>query len=84
MSKRLVTVRLRPAEARLDSVRASLGLAEEDVDAGFGVVSLDPQRDLYAILVEERAAERLAGSGGVVGVHANPKIEAFGPPKKRG
>lgn len=77
----MFTLELADEEANLDSVRAKLGLERADVVESFGVVALDPARRLYAILLDEAAADRLEGTEGVAGPYANPKIEPFGPPK---
>jgi hypothetical protein len=82
MAKRMVSLRLDPADATVARVREKLKLREDELDAGFGVVSLDPRKQLYAILVDESISARLEGEEGVEGTFSNPRIETFGPPKK--
>jgi hypothetical protein len=81
MAKVMVTLRLDPEQASLAEVRRLLGLGEGEVDAGFGVVNIGPAEHLYAILVDEATAARVQGADPVQGVHANPRIEPFGPPE---
>jgi hypothetical protein len=83
MSKQMITLKLHPKEATLSQVRRRLGLTSEEVDTAFGVVNIDPKRNLYTILVEEEAARRVSGRPEVKGPFSNPKIETFGPPKKK-
>ena len=82
MAIRLVTLHLDPASANLRSVRAKFGLNATDADEDFGVVCVSPEKNLYAIMAEDTAADRIQGASGVKGVFANPKIETFGPPRK--
>jgi hypothetical protein len=77
----MVTLHLTAAEATLPQVLAKLGLSPHEVDPGFGLVSLDPDKRLYAILADERVAARIEGHASVQGTFSNPKIETFGPPK---
>jgi hypothetical protein len=82
MGKQTLTLKLDPKSATLAYVRRKLKLRADDVDDEFGVISIDPKRDLYAVLVEDRAADKAAKQSGVQGPFSNPKIEPFGPPKK--
>lgn len=82
MATRMLTVKLEPAEATPAKVAEKLHLSVADLDPAFGVVELDRDQQLYAILVDERIATGLENQDGVVGSYSNPRIEPFGPPKK--
>jgi hypothetical protein len=84
MPRVMVTLRLDPGQATLAEVRRLLGLADEEVDPGFGVINISPAEHLYTILVDEAAATRVAGAPQVEGVFGNPRIEPFGPPEGEG
>jgi hypothetical protein len=84
MPRVMVTLRLDPEQASLPEVRRLLGLAEDEVDPTFGVVNISPAERLYTILVDEAAAERVAGAPPVEGVFGNPRIEPYGPPEEQG
>jgi len=81
MPDRMVTLKLAPSQANLAAIRKRYGLGPHDGDAGFGVVCVSPQQQLYAILVSEETAQRIEGAPGVAGTFSNPKIETFGPPE---
>ena len=76
----LVTVRL-PRGATLESALRRLDLGEDDVDTGYGLVSLDPAAGLYALRVADSVAGRLDRASMAEGVYADPRIEPFGPPQ---
>jgi hypothetical protein len=80
MTKHMMTLRLDPAEANLAGVSRKLNLKGDEIDPNFGVVSINPAENLYAILVDEAASTKLQGSEGVKGPYSNPKIEPYGPP----
>ncbi len=72
----------------LQEVCEKYGLRLDEVDAEFGVIAIDPEADLYTILVDETASWRIGGQGGSdaegwQGPFSNPRIEPFGPPKGR-
>jgi len=83
MAKQMLTLKLPPKEATLSKVSKRLNLSSEEIDLEFGVVNIDPKHNLYAILVEEEAARRVSRAPKVKGPFSNPKIEPFGPPKKK-
>ncbi|MQS14699.1 hypothetical protein F7Q99_21140 [Streptomyces kaniharaensis] len=77
----LMTVAL-PRGATMQHALDKLGLSAEEIDQEYGLVSLDPSRGLYVLLVAESAAARIRDhgqSGEYSGPFANPKIEPFGP-----
>ena len=81
--KQMMTIKLPPDEANLDEVRRRMNLGPEEIDNDFGVVSIDPKKNLYAVMVEEKASQKLSEQNpkGVKGPYSNPRIEPFGPPK---
>ena len=84
MSRVLITVKLDPEKATLTEVCKRLRLAKSDLDESFGVVSIDPRANLFAVLVEESALPDLEQNAEVSGPYANPRIEGFGPPAGSG
>jgi hypothetical protein len=81
VGKVMYSLKLDPKDATLAHVRRELDLDPSEIDADFGVVSIDPDQDLYTILVDERAVTKLGAKADVQGPFANPRIEPFGPPK---
>jgi hypothetical protein len=73
----LLTVKLDPRNATIDGACAHLGIDRGEIDEEFGVVSVDPATDSYAVLVEESAST--AGTdANARGPYANPRIEPLG------
>ncbi|MDW4905033.1 hypothetical protein RB628_06655 [Streptomyces sp. ADMS] len=75
----LVTVTL-PRGAAMQDALEELGLSAQEVDEEYGLVPIDPDKGLYALLVVESAAARLDDQGNTAaygGPFANPKIEPF-------
>ncbi|WP_196943319.1 hypothetical protein [Streptomyces sclerotialus] len=68
-----------PPHTTLHGAQQRFGLADAEVDRQYGLVSVDPSQQLYALLVTEEAAERIRGMPGFHGPYANPRIEPFGP-----
>ncbi len=83
----MLTIKLPSERATLAEVRKRLGLAEDEIDEGFGLVALDPAAGLYAVVVAAEAGARASAAAGdtgeVGGPYANPRIEPFGPPQER-
>jgi hypothetical protein len=76
-------LRLDPSKATLAEIQVKYQLRPDQVGSTFGVVSVRPEDHLYAVLVDEQVASRIEGGEDVVGSFSNPKIETFGPPRKR-
>jgi hypothetical protein len=84
MADVMITVELDPAEATVDKAAERLGVELDRIDSDFGVVSIDPEQNLYTVLVDEQDAAGAAGRPGVEGPFSNPRIEPFGPTPQRG
>lgn len=67
----------------VEQISEKFGFGGDEVDREFGVVATDPDENLYAILVEDSAVERLSGEDAqaLEGPYANPRIEPFDLPK---
>ncbi len=79
----MITVRL-PHGATLATATEKLGLSEDDVDTGYGLVLIDPARSLYGLRVTDEAARKVdpaATPADDEGVRSDPRIEPFGPPQ---
>jgi hypothetical protein len=83
MPKQMMTLKLRPRDATLARICTKFNLSAADLDPEFGIVNIDPKKNLYTILVEAEVAQKLAGREGVAGPYANPRIETFGPGKQK-
>ena len=83
MPKVMITIRAPEGPPTLATIRERYGLTEDDIDARFGVVAVDPADHAYTILVEPSAASRITPGAGwdVEGPFSNPRIEPFGPPR---
>ncbi|WP_327085089.1 hypothetical protein OIE66_22260 [Nonomuraea sp. NBC_01738] len=71
----LITVRL-PRGATLDDAIERLGLREEEVDTGYGLVAIDPDQGLYGLRVTDEAGHRMGPP------FSDPKISGYGPPRR--
>jgi len=76
----MLTVKLDPRHATVDDAGRRLEIDPSQIDRDFGVVSIDPDESLFAVLVDEDVAEGARGKAGVSGPFSNPRIEPFGPP----
>jgi hypothetical protein len=83
MPRVMVTLRLDPEQASLPEVRRLLGLAEDEVDPTFGVVNISPAEHRYTILVDEAAAERVAGAPASRACSATPGSSRTAPRRIR-
>ena len=83
----LVTVEIRGATPTLDLAARQLGVEAADLDAGFGLVPLDPRGGLYAVRVRaDRLPAGFAQREPYAGPYADPEIAPLGPvvaPPKR-
>ncbi|WP_311931640.1 hypothetical protein [Microbispora sp. H11081] len=87
MAEVLITVRL-PAPATLEAAMRRLDLSEDEVDTAYGLVPIDPDKNLYVLRVTEDAGRRVGGHDGggaddgkAGGPYSDPPIEPYGPPR---
>ncbi|MEU6414114.1 hypothetical protein [Microbispora sp. NPDC046933] len=83
MPEVLITVRL-PAPATLEAAMRRLGLSEDEVDTVYGLVPVDPGRNLYVLRVTEDAGRRVGDPDtgkADGGPYSDPPIEPYGPPR---
>jgi hypothetical protein len=68
---------------------SKFGFEAQELDQHFGVVEIDPEDNLYTILVDQKAAERVREQLGedtpdIEGPFSDVRIEPFGPPSESG
>lgn len=83
MNKRVLMNIQSPDEApTLDAVKRRYGLADDEIDAEFGVIAIDPEKHMYSVLVNEEAAGKVEPGTDwkTDGPYSNPRI-MFGPPQ---
>jgi hypothetical protein len=83
MSKLLFNVKWAGSKPSIEEIRQKYGFAPDDIDLDYGVIEIDPQDNLYTILVEEAALERISDEYNTKtdreeGFFSNPRIEPFG------
>lgn len=77
MSKMLYSINWTGSKPTLEQIANRFGFDKKDLDEDFGVVEIDPQDNLYSILVEENAVVPKE-EGDIKGPFSNPRIEPFG------
>ncbi len=85
MAKLLFNVTWEQGEPSIEQVCEKYRLEPQELDTEFGINQIDPEANLYSILVDEEAAERVReqfsyDTSGIEGPFSNPRIEPFGPP----
>lgn len=84
MVKIMVSFEVAGVAPTVEELKERFGLNDEEIDASFGVVEIDPETHTYTILVDAAAAEKVRAGGSiskVEGPFSNPRIEPFGPPE---
>jgi hypothetical protein len=78
----LYTIESPGGKPSLADAAARLHVPESAMDAGFGVVPIDPAHHLYAVRVTTHDQSTPAPSrSDVSGPFSDPRIEGFGPPR---
>ncbi|MDH5509111.1 MAG: hypothetical protein OEZ32_02030 [Nitrospinota bacterium] len=86
MARLLYEITWEEGTPSIESVCERYGLSLEDLDSSFGVISIDPWENLYCVMIEQTAMEKLGGatvkSSDIKGPFSNPMIGPFGPAEK--
>jgi hypothetical protein len=77
----LMTVECAGSPPRLEDAALALGVPVSALDTGFGIIQIDPSKNLCAVQVLASAVPKTKDAGNFKGPFANPRIETFGPPK---
>jgi hypothetical protein len=80
MEKYLMTVRLDGSKT-IEAVAKALKIPKASIDLKYGVVEVDPEARLFAVMVEQQPVITENVEKVFRGPFANPKIETFGPRK---
>jgi hypothetical protein len=79
----LYTIECSAQKPTLPEAATLLKLPLHALDAGFGVVLIDPAKHLYAVrILDDHGNSRAPGRPGVSGPFSDPQIEGFGPPRR--
>ena len=79
----LMTVMIPGGAPGIERAAKTLGVAPGALDHRYGVVPIDPSRNLYAVQVREDALPKSpAADGDYSGPFSNPRIEPFGPTRR--
>ena len=83
----LVSVHILNADDRAPDINTVVELLKIDssaIDQTFGLVSISPDKNLYAVMIKPESLEKLSpeyiANGIISDEYANPKIEHFGLP----
>ena len=70
--------------ATLAAAASALGVKETALDPKFGVVGIDPDRNLYSVMVEMGTVDSNTDTGKPYrGPFSNPKIAPMGPTRSK-
>jgi hypothetical protein len=83
MAKVMMNIQTSEKSPTLESVQKRFGLTDGEIDRSFGVVPIDPEANLFTVLVDERAASKLGSNENwqSEGPYSNPRIEPFDLPQ---
>lgn len=77
MGKNLYTIEWKGEKPTREEVAERFGIDPGDLDEEFGVIEIDPERNLYSILVDDAVVPDETDDQ-IKGPFSNPKIEPFG------
>jgi len=83
MTKMLINITWKEGEPTVDQIIEKYGIEPDEIDDDFGVIEIDPDENLYTLLIEQTAAERVRNNLGedetdFEGPFSNARIEPFG------
>jgi hypothetical protein len=83
MGKVMITITAVDRTPSIETVKKQYGLKDDQIDAEFGVIEVDPDEHTYTVLVDDSVVSRITSDKRwkVEGPFSNPRIEPFGPPE---
>ena len=83
MTKMLINITWKEGEPTVDQICEKYGIDPQAIDDDFGVIEIDPEANLYTLLVDQTAAQLARKALGedetnFEGPFSNARIEPFG------
>ena len=87
MQKLLFSIKWEDGQPSTEQICEKYGFEPQEIDSQYGIIEIDPEDNLFSILVDQEAAQRVReqlgdDDEGIDGPFSNARIAPFGPPNE--